>query len=186
MSNRKIPEINAGSMADIAFLLLVFFLVTTTIQTDAGLYQLLPQWVEEDLKIDPPKKNKRNVMQVKITAADQLIIEAGHQPSQLNFEVTNLKERTIEFLTNNDRIPELSDKPTKAVVVLQNDNGTSYDMYLRVMNELNAAYNTIWDQASKDKHGLLYEALTKEQQEEIRMTFPKVLSEADATDFDKK
>jgi biopolymer transport protein ExbD len=186
MADKKIPEINAGSMADIAFLLLVFFLVTTTIQTDAGLYQLLPQWVEEKSDVEPPKKNRKNVMQVKITASDQLIVEAGKQTAQINFEVMELKDRTIEFLTNNGKTDDLSEKPTMAVIVLQNDNGTSYDMYLRVMNELNAAYNSIWNQASRDTHGVAYEALTKEQQEEIRMKYPKVLSEADATDFDKK
>jgi hypothetical protein len=73
-----------------------------------------------------------------------------------------------------------------AVIVLQNDNGTSYDKYLSVLNELNAAYNTIWNQASKDKFAVAYDALTKEQQEEIKMKYPKFLSEADATDFDKK
>jgi biopolymer transport protein ExbD len=186
MADRKIPEINAGSMADIAFLLLVFFLVTTTIQTDAGLYQLLPQWVEEESKAEPPKKNKKNVMQVKITASDQVIVEAGKQPAQINFDVLSLKDRTIEFLTNNGKTEDLSEKPTMAVIVLQNDNGTSYDKYLSVLNELNAAYNTIWNQASKDKFAVAYDALTKEQQEEIKMKYPKFLSEADATDFDKK
>jgi len=186
MADKKIPEINAGSMADIAFLLLVFFLVTTTIQTDAGLYQLLPQWVEEKSDVEPPKKNKKNVMQVKITASNQLIVEAGKQSAQINFDVLSLKNRTIEFLTNNGRTDDLSEKPTMAVIILQNDNGTSYDTYLKVLNELNAAYNTIWNQASKDKHGVAYDALTKEQQDEVRMKYPKVLSEADATDFDKK
>ncbi len=186
MADKKIPEINAGSMADIAFLLLVFFLVTTTIQTDAGLYQMLPQWVDKSDEVEPKPKNKRNVLQIKITASDQLIVESGQESAQINFEVLNLKAKAIEFLTNNDKTPALSEKMTKAVIVLQNDNGTSYDMYLRVFNELNAAYNTIWEQASRDKHGVAYDALTEEQQEEIRMAFPKVLSEADATDFDKK
>lgn len=185
MADKKIPEINAGSMADIAFLLLVFFLVTTTIQTDAGLYQQLPQWVEEDLQ-KPKPKNKRNVMQVKITSSDQAIVEMGAQSAMLNFDITNLKERTIEFLTNNGKNAELSENTLKAVVVLQNDNGTSYDMYLRVLNELQAAYNTIWDQASRDKHGVAYETLTEEQKEEIRNKFPKQISEADATNFEKK
>ena len=186
MADRKIPEINAGSMADIAFLLLVFFLVTTTIQTDAGLYQLLPQWVEEKSDVEPPKKNKKNVMQVKITASNQVIVEAGKQAAQINFDVLQLKERTNEILTNKGRADNLSEKPTMAVIVLQNDNGTSYDTYLNVMNELNAAYNTIWNQAARDQFGQPYESLDKKQQEEIKMKFPKFLSELDATDFDKK
>jgi hypothetical protein len=125
-------------------------------------------------------------MQVKITASDQVIVEAGKQSAQINFDVLQLKERTIEFLTNNGRADDLSEKPTMAVIVLQNDNGTSYDKYLVVMNELNAAYNTIWNQAAKDQFGQPYEALDKKQQEDIKMKFPKFLSELDATDFDKK
>jgi len=185
MADKKIPEINAGSMADIAFLLLVFFLVTTTIQTDAGLYQLLPQWVDKSEEADPQKKNKRNVMQVKITASDQLIVEAGEEPAAINFEVLNLKDKALAFLTNNNSTPALSEKPTKAVIVLQNDNGTTYDMYLKVLNEINAAYNTIWNLASKDKFGVAYDALTEDQKDEIKMTYPKVLSEAEATKFGK-
>jgi hypothetical protein len=88
-------------------------------------------------------------------------------------------------LTNSGKSPQLSEKPTMAVIVLQNDNGTSYETYLGVLNELNAAYNTIWNQAAKDKHGVSFEEATEEQQDEIKATYPKVLSEADATDFDK-
>jgi biopolymer transport protein ExbD len=186
MADKKIPEINAGSMADIAFLLLVFFLVTTTIQTDAGLYQQLPVWVEEKSDVEPPKKNKKNVMQVKITASDQVIVEAGKQSAQINFDVLNLKERTLEFLTNNGKSDELSEKITMAVIILQNDNGTSYGKYLTVLNELNAAYNTIWNQAARDQFNKSYESISEEQQKEIRSKFPKTLSELDATDFDKK
>jgi biopolymer transport protein ExbD len=187
MADKKIPEINAGSMADIAFLLLVFFLVTTTIQSDAGLYQMLPQWVEEDVKNENDlKKNKKNVMQVKITAGNQIIVESGQESAIINFDLLSLKEKTITFLTNSGKSPQLSEKPTMAVIVLQNDNGTSYETYLGVMNELNAAYNTIWNQAAKDKHGVSFEEATEEQQDEIKMKFPKVLSEADATDFEKK
>lgn len=186
MADKKIPEINAGSMADIAFLLLVFFLVTTTIQTDAGLYQLLPQWVEDvPTEDDKVKKNKRNVMQVKLTAGNQIIVESGQESAIINFDLLTLKEKTITFLTNSGKSPQLSEKPTMAVIVLQNDNGTSYETYLGVLNELNAAYNTIWNQAAKDKHGVSFEEATEAQQDEIKMKFPKVLSEADATDFDK-
>ena len=184
MADKKIPEINAGSMADIAFLLLVFFLVTTTIQSDAGLFQQLPQWVE-DMEQDPKPKNERNVLQAIVTSSNQLILKMGKDGSQLNYEIDNLKERCIDFLTNNDRNPNWSEKMTKAVILIQNDNGTSYETYLKVMNQIQAAYNTICEQASKEKHGVSYEALNEDQKLEIREAFPKVVSEAEATKFGK-
>jgi biopolymer transport protein ExbD len=188
MADRKIPEINAGSMADIAFLLLVFFLVTTTIQTDAGLYQMLPQWVEKSEQQEAKKKNKRNVMQVKITAGNQLIVEIGDESAQLNFEIENLREKALEFITNNGKNPAYSEKITKAAIVLQNDNGTTYDTYLRVHNELKAAHVIIQNQFSKDKFGVIYDSLTKDQQKEINELIPvfsAILSEAEATKFGK-
>jgi len=117
MADKKIPEINAGSMADIAFLLLVFFLVTTTIQSDAGLFQQLPQWVE-DTEQDPKPKNERNVLQAIVTSSNQLILKMGKDGSQLNYEIDNLKERCIDFLTNNDRNQNWSEK---------NDKGCYFD-----------------------------------------------------------
>ncbi len=172
---KKIPEINAGSMADIAFLLLVFFLVTTTIQQDAGLRVSLPQWTDEEQEAQP--KNKRNVWDVVLTKSDQLFVNGS------KMEIEDLRERTIEFLTNNDRNPNLSKSPRHAVISFTIDNGTSYDIYLRTNNELYASYNTIWDQMARDKHGKPWDNISEEEQKEIKKDVPRNIGEAE-TKFD--
>lgn len=173
--SKKIPEINAGSMADIAFLLLVFFLVTTTMNQDIGLRVSLPQWV--DVPPDPKPKNKRNVLDVVITKNDQLFVNGE------KFDVENVREKTIRFVTNNGRDANMSQSPLHAIVSVTNDNGTSYDMYLRVNNELYAAYNGIWNEASKNEFGKPWERLNEEEQKGIKLKYPRVISEAD-TKFD--
>ncbi len=176
MANRKIPEINAGSMADIAFLLLVFFLVTTTIQTDSGLQVVLPQWVDEPPP--PMEKNKRNVLLVVINGANQLSVN-----DQVNFDVDNLKQLAIDFITNNGVNPDWSVAPRSAVISLQNDNATDYSTYLEVYNELQAAYNKIWNSEAQKRFGRAYEALEKEEKLAIREDYPKFISEAEPNNF---
>ncbi|EJF52527.1 biopolymer transport protein [Saprospira grandis DSM 2844] len=177
MAERQIPEINAGSMADIAFLLLVFFLVTTTIQTDSGLQVTLPQWVDEPL--DPQDKNSRNVLEVVINGANQLAVEG-----EPGFPVESLKEKAIRFITNNGSDPTMSDNPKAAVISLQNDDGTDYSTYLGVYNELEAAYNAIWESEAQRRFGRPYQTLEKEDRMAIREDYPKFLSEAEPTRFD--
>lgn len=170
MANRKIPEINAGSMADIAFLLLVFFLVTTTIQTDSGLRVLLPPYVEDEVEFDV---EKRNVLAVQLNARDQLLVR------DREMKVEDLREFTKKFLTS--KREDMARDPKQAVVSLLNDNGTSYEMYLAVYNELRAAYNELWETRAQNEFGLSYEALNKTQQKTIRKAIPLVISEAEPT-----
>lgn len=176
MARRKVPEINAGSMADIAFLLLVFFLVTTTIQTDSGLSVLLPPYVEEPPP--PEKKNIRNVFAVQINAMDQILVR--DKPMKLE----NIREFAKEFILNPTRREDLSESPKKAVIALLNDNGTSYGTYVGVYNELKAAYNELWEDASQVKYSRAYDDLTKEERKSIRENIPLVISEAEPTSFD--
>lgn len=150
---RDTPEINASSMADIAFLLLIFFLVTTTIEVDKGILHKLPRWTE-----DPPEQqdmNKRNTMVVLINSRDQLLVN-GDVAS-----VDDLRERAIEFLDNGNRAkkPNLSESPKKAVISLQNDRGTSYGIYLEVQNELKAAYRELRDEYAMRKYSKNYAQL---------------------------
>lgn len=172
MANRKIPEINAGSMADIAFLLLVFFLVTTTIQTDSGLKVLLPPYVppEEEVPLDV---EKRNVLAVQVNARDQLLVR------DKEMKVEDLREYTKMFITSGRE--DMAKRPDQALVSLLNDNGTSYEMYLAVYNELRAAYNELWEARAQNEFGLSYEALNKTQQKTIRKAIPLVISEAEPT-----
>jgi len=179
MANRKVPEINAGSMADIAFLLLVFFLVTTTIQTDSGLSVLLPPY-EENPEENKEKIERRNVFDVKINSQNALLIRSS--PGQL----ATLKGDIKEFILNPSKREDLSASPKVAVITLLNDNGTSYDMYVSVYNELKAAYRELWDEQADKMFGRGYESLSKENQGLVRKEIPLVISEAEPTDFGTK
>ncbi len=172
---RDIPEINAGSMADIAFLLLVFFLVTTTMDVPNGLQVALPPISEE-----PPedsKQKKREVLEVLVNSADQLLVEGSV------LTIDKLCQKTMDHLTNEGRNPTLSTTSTKAIVSLKNDRGTSYDMYVQVYNELTAAYNQVRDDYSMQKFGVIYSKLDPTRDEdkikEVKAKYPKKLSEAE-------
>ncbi|MFT6112017.1 MAG: biopolymer transport protein ExbD [Bacteroidia bacterium] len=172
---RDIPEINAGSMADIAFLLLVFFLVTTTMDVPNGLQVALPPISEE-----PPedsKQKKREVLEVLVNSADQLLVEGSA------LTIDKLRQKTMDHLTNEGRNPTLSTTSTKAIVSLKNDRGTSYDMYVQVYNELTAAYNKVRDEYSMQKYGVIYSKLDPLRDEdkikEVKKKYPKKLSEAE-------
>ena len=176
MAGRRLSnEINAGSMADIAFLLLIFFLVTTTIVEDKGLLVKLPIWSEE-----PPETKKlktRNVFSVLVNAQNELLVRG--EPLRID----ELRDKTKEFITNPQKREDLSEAPTMAIISLKNDRGTKYKAYLEVYNELKAAYNELWNEASLKKFGRSYENLTVAQRREIRSGIPLVISEAEPTAF---
>ncbi|MEM7102407.1 MAG: biopolymer transporter ExbD [Bacteroidota bacterium] len=172
---RKQPEINASSMADIAFLLLIFFLVTTTIDVDKGITVKLPPWSEE-----PPeslKLNTRNVYSVLVNASDELLVRG--EPMM----VRDLKENAKEFIANPKKRPDMSENPKKAIISLKNDRGTSYEAYLEVYNELKAAYSELWEVEADRRFGSKYENLDISQQKAIRADIPLVISEAEPTSF---
>lgn len=174
-SNRRVGDINAGSMADIAFLLLIFFLVTTTMDVDTGIAIKLPAIPPPD-QPPPPQKHARNVFVVLVNARDQLLVEGEWT------HINQLRDKTKRFLTNNGVDPNLSDNPDEAVVSLQNDRGTSYNMYIQVQNELKAAYNELRDNEALSKFGRKYNELPASQQAEIRAIYPQKISEAEPKD----
>lgn len=236
MARRPLQEINAGSMADIAFLLLIFFLVTTTMDQDIGILRQLPPPVPENME-KPPEVKKRNVYEVLVNSNDQLLVEG--EP----MDIRNLKQGAINFYTNpndspdlpqltmvtrekvqenlnqfrqalseqpdnkefKDKISELEDKlnaldligpfkelPPSALISLQNDRGTSYDMYIKVQNELSAAVNTLRDNLSEQKFGVPYNELDPASDEDkpkikaIRAVYPQRISEAEPKDYGVK
>ena len=147
MARRKSPEVNAGSMADIAFLLLIFFLVTTTIETDSGINRKLPPMEEQ---IDPPIIRQKNIFTVVVNKNNQLLVE-----EELT-DIKDLRNLAVDFLDNGggsgeeacdycqgDRDPRSSDNPDKAIISLKNDRETEYKVYIAVQNELVAAYNVL-------------------------------------------
>jgi len=173
--NRGVSEINAGSMADIAFLLLIFFLVTTTIQEDKGLLVKLPPWSDEP----PPdmKLNARNVLSVLVNANNELLVRG--EP----VDIEALRVKTKEFISNPRKESDKADSPTQAIVSLKIDRGTNYKTYLIVYNELQAAYRELWNEASLKKFSKEYELIGGEAQKAIRAEIPLVLSEAEPTSF---
>ncbi|MCC6384179.1 MAG: biopolymer transporter ExbD [Bacteroidia bacterium] len=169
---RDVPEINAGSMADIAFLLLIFFIVATTMDVDSGISTKLPPMPENEQEPPPPLK-ERNVFQVLVNANNQILVEGEWS------DISKLKDEAKEFINNNGKKDNLSENPEKAVISLQNDRGTSYDMYIQVQNELKRAYNELRNEASQDKFGRKFNDLPADQQREIQKMYPMKISEAE-------
>lgn len=184
MARRAAPEINAGSMADIAFLLLIFFLVTTTMDVDTGLPRRLPPPAEEfvDTKVDV---KERNIFVVLVNSNNQLMVEGKLM------DVSNLKEACKEFILNPNRaenLPEFEPKDiplfgtyevSKGVVSLQNDRGTEYGMYIAVQDALIAAYNEVRDELSMKRFGKIFDNLGTEEQDAIKEIYPQRISEAE-------
>ena len=201
MAKRSAPEVNAGSMADIAFLLLIFFLVTTTVEKDKGILRSLPP-------IQPPNETpviikQKNLFTVLLNKNDDLLVEDERM------KVKDLREAAIEFLDNGGstdaegnkcdycqgkKRPESSDHPDKAIITLQHDRETSYGKYIAVQNELVAAYsvlrnreaqrlyNTTFTKMLADKEDVYYQGdleKLKERIDIIKKMFPLKLSEAE-------
>ena len=169
-------EINAGSMADIAFLLLIFFLVTTTMDQDKGLLVRLPPWTP-DIEAEDIIINQRNLFSVLVNANDELLVR-GEQ-----MDINMLRQKTKIFIANPDKDPKMADAPNRAIISLKNDRGTHYDKYIAVYNELKAAYNELRDEEAMRRYGKKLDNLPDAKQEEIRDLIPLVLSEAEATSF---
>lgn len=175
-NSRMKNEINAGSMADIAFMLLIFFLVTTTMDVDKGITVKLPPWSEEEPDIT--KLRKRNVFSINLNSNNQLQVRGEL------IQVRDLREKTKEFISNPLKLDNLSEDPTKALISLKNDRGTKYSAYIEVYNEITAAYNELWDDLSLKEYGVPYsDDLAVDKRKAIRLQIPKVLSEAEPTAF---
>ena len=191
---KKMPGLNTSSTADISFMLLIFFLVTTSMDTDTGLARRLPQPPDKDQEDAQIDVKERNVMNVRINAAGQLWCKVGSISEYIALE--QLKPLAKEFIdnpNNSSKLPEKSGKEIdllgacavtdKHVISVQTDRGTPYDIYFQVQNELVAAYNELRDDLSKRKFGRLYANLTDEQQVAIRAYYPQKISEAEPKNY---
>ena len=189
---KKTPAINSSSTADIAFLLLCYFLMTTTMGTQTGLSRRLPPMPDPNQKVEDQKVNRRNIIIVKINSADRIL--AGSEP----IDVSQLKDKIKIFLTNPTDDPSLPVmEPTeitglgtrnvsKGVISLQNDRGTSYQAYIAVQNELVKAVNELRDEASMREFGKKFLALDEDQQKAIKELVPQQISEAEPKDVGKR
>jgi hypothetical protein len=201
MARRNAPEINAGSMADIAFLLLIFFLVTTTIEKDRGLVRALPP--EQPENVEPPIIKEKNLFVVIVNNEEQLLVE--NEP----MEMKDLQAAAIAFLDNGgvpkgqegycdycqgERNPSSSDNPDKAIVTVKSLRESSYESFITVQNELVGAYNFLRDRESQRLYGWKYtevskaidegvfkgnEDATEKKLDIIKNMYPQKLSEVD-------
>ena len=196
---RKVQEINAGSMADIAFLLLIFFLAATTMNTDTGLARMLPPIPPEDQQQEEVKVKERNLFLVLINGSGQIM--AGQPGKQEFIELRDLKNKTREFVLNpleDEDLPEkeetVFDLPdgskwtypvSLGVVSLQTTRDTGYQPYIMVQNELARAFNEIRDEVALKKFGDKFESLNSEQRDIITKAVPLKISEAEPRNIKK-
>lgn len=205
MARRETPEINAGSMADIAFLLLIFFLVTTTMDVDSGISKRLAQKLPPHIK--PPKIKEKNIFEIAINRNNDLFVEG------YTMELKDLKDAAIRFIDNGgdvgnpmpgetegkrcdycngERDPNSSDHPNKAVITVESDRATEYGTYLAVQNELLRAYTELRNRLSQKKYGMSFEELEKAFEdsnrkddrlrakvEDIRDSYPQFISDSE-------
>ncbi|WP_378185747.1 ExbD/TolR family protein [Aquimarina sp. W85] len=199
MAKRAAPEVNAGSMADIAFLLLIFFLVTTTIETDSGISRKLPPPQLED--VVPPILKEKNIFVVELNKNNDLLVEESPM------ELKDLRKAAVKFLDNGggtgqdacsycrgDKDPRSSDNPDKAVISLRNNRETQYAAYIAVQNELVAAYTELRDREALRRYNKSFTQMEKElkdvnysgskeklkeQIKAIQLLYPEKLSEAE-------
>ena len=182
---RKTPEVPATSLADIAFMLLIFFLVTTTMDVDSGLERRLPQWVDPSQIEDDQQINERNIFVVLVNRNNDLLVEGEY------LNIDELRDRAKEFManpTNAETLPEKEPQEipyfgetmvTKGVISLRNDLDTRYGTYLAVQNELVAAINELRDELAREHFGKPYDELEVDQQNAIRDIYPQRISEAE-------
>jgi len=207
MPRRDTPEINAGSMADIAFLLLIFFLVTTTMNVDSGISKKLSEKPPPDYK--PPIIKEKNIFEVNINRNNELLVEGERM------EIKDLREAAIKFIDNGgglgkpgedgtpgtpcdycqgERSESSSDHPNKAIISVQSDRGTEYGTYVAVQNELLRAYTELRNRLAKERYGMLYVDLEKaykdsqrqdeslkKKVEDIKTSYPQIISDAEPT-----
>ncbi len=199
VDKRKVQEINAGSMADIAFLLLIFFLVATTMNTDTGLVRMLPPMPPEDQKPEDIKVKERNLFLVFINGRGDIM--AGASGKQEPIDLHQLTERTKEFIVNpmdDENLPEKVNRDidlpdgskwvypvSEGVVSLQTTRDTGYQSYIMVQNELTRAFNEVRDEVAQRKFGAKFSDLPEEQRNVISKAVPLKISEAEPRNIKK-
>ena len=196
---RKIQEINAGSMADIAFLLLIFFLVATTMNTDTGLVRMLPPMPPEDQPQDEIKVKERNLFLVFINGRGDIM--AGAAGKQEAIDLRQLKDRTKEFILNpldDENLPEKVNRDivlpdgskwvypvSEGVVSLHTTRDTGYQSYIMVQNELTRAFNEVRDEVAQRKFGAKFADLPEELRNAVSKAVPLKISEAEPRNIKK-
>ncbi len=199
VDKRKVQEINAGSMADIAFLLLIFFLVATTMNVDTGLVRMLPPMPPENQKQEDIKVKERNLFLVLVSGSGNIMV--GTPNHQEITDLRQIKDRTKEFVLNpmdDENLPEKKDTEieladgskwvypeSQGVVSLQTDRNTDYQVYIQVQNELTRAFNEVRDEVAMQKFGKKFSELEKVDRDVVSKAVPMKISEAEPRNIKK-
>ena len=183
---KKVPGLNSSSTADISFILLIFFLVTTSMDTDMGLARRLPQPPEKDQEDAQIDVKERNVLNVRLNAAGNLMCNHDF------IDIKELRARAKEFIENRNNSAKLPEKHAKVidllgtcyvtdkhVISVQTDRGTPYNVYFQVQNELVAAYNELRNELAKQKFGREFQYLKDDEKVAVRQYYPQQISEAE-------
>lgn len=200
VDKRKVQEINAGSMADIAFLLLIFFLVATTMNVDTGLVRVLPPMPPENQKQEDIKVKERNLFLVLVSGSGNIMV--GTPNNQEFTDLRQIKDRTKEFILNpmdDENLPEKTQKEieladgskwvypeSQGVVSLQTTLETDYQTYIMVQNELTRAFNEVRDEVSMQKFGKKFTELEKAERDAVSKAVPLKISEAEPRNIKKQ
>lgn len=200
VDKRKVQEINAGSMADIAFLLLIFFLVATTMNVDTGLVRVLPPMPPENQKQEDIKVKERNLFLVLVSGSGNIMV--GTPNNQEFTDLHQVKDRTKEFILNpmdDENLPEKTAKEieladgskwvypeSQGVVSLQTTLETDYQTYIMVQNELTRAFNEVRDEVAMQKFGKKFSELEKEDRDAVSKAVPLKISEAEPRNIKKQ
>lgn len=193
MASKKTPEINGGSMADISFLMLIFFLMVTTMDVETGISRRLPPMPASNAQLEDLQVNRRNLLEVRINSRN--IVLAG---GEIINSDARLEEIVIEFLTNPEDRADLPAKKIKniegfgeyavseGVISAQNDRQSNYSKYIEIQNVLIRAINTVRDQFAMANFGAKYNELSSDKQEIVRKAIPNTISEGEPSDVTKK
>ena len=198
-NKRKVPEVNSSSQADIAFSLLIFFLVATTMNTDTGLARMLPPMPPENQQQEDIKVKERNLFLVLISGNGAIM--AGTPNHQEIIDLRQLTDKAKEFILNpmDDKdLPEKKDEEitmpdgskwvypvSQGVISLQTTRDTGYQAYIQVQNELTRAFNEVRDDVAEKKFGSKFSDLTEEQRGVITKAIPLKISEAEPRNIKK-
>jgi biopolymer transport protein ExbD len=180
-NRRSLPEINAGSMADIAFLLLIFFLVTTTMDVDTGIERKLPPLPDEENIPAQVDFHKNNILIFDCSPnSEKILVETGADEAGNGrpFATDELKNEMITFLTNYGKNPDLSESPAKAVLSIRVHKKTQYETYVKIQDQISIAYKELRNNEARKRYSKKYENLNKEQQDIVKKEYPMRVSES--------
>lgn len=200
MAKRKVPGLNSSSTADISFILLIFFLVTTSMDTDTGLLVRLPA-LDEDKLEESTQIGKRNILEVLVNAQNRVLIKSARHGEKEIFEMEELTAIAKEFIKSDPNatdlpvmgyrkgVPPPFDKDLvvmKHLICLQTDENTSYDKYFETSNALYRAYSELRNELALERLDCPYESCTKEQMSAINTYYQRMISESEPKDYSKQ